>query len=485
MSYADRVQETTNSTSASVIVLTGATPGFRRFVQGYTVGTTGIKLGVDDGNGKWLNGEYTLTDASTLTRTKIYSSSNGGADVTFSAGVKNVTSSVFADNLKDFAQVSQGITLADLPARTTLPPAALIPVYIAGTGDATVTYAILAALLGNTAPPTDTTAPSFPDALSSSNVTQTSFTLSWQAATDANGIARYEYSYDGSTWTTAGTALSVNLTGRTAGTTYTMRIRAIDPSGNISTVRTLVVTTATASGDTQAPVMSGSIVITDQTSSGYTMTWTAATDNVGVNRHESSIDNGATWQTHSAATVSRVVTGRPAATTDNVRVRAVDDAGNISNVLTGTATTTSGTPLTAYNITGYNGNAVFATVSEATFTVSTGGAVMYLPAGAGKQSPSAYWNISTVSGGVAPATARSGWFAEGYTPTAADFITSSQNQAGANSVNGLRAMGKGSGLAFGNDSILWLPVGYRGKMCFWIMPENGAPQLMGTTTVVA
>lgn len=245
---------------------------------------------------------------------------------------------------------SIGISLADLPSLASLSDTDLIAVARPGVGDYKITCAVLKAYAdGTTAPPADSTAPVFPDALTSANVTQTEFTLGWSAATDASGIARYEYSYDNSTWTTAGTALSVNLTGRTAGTTYTMRVRALDPSGNASTVRTLVVVTLANSGDTQAPVMSGSINIANQTSSGYTKNWSAATDNVGFDHYESSIDNGASWQNMGTAT-SRVVTGRPAATTDNVRVRAHDAAGNISNVLTGTATTSPTAPVKQYTV---------------------------------------------------------------------------------------------------------------------------------------
>lgn len=343
MRFADRVKQTTTSTSAAIIVLSGTVATFGTFPAAFEVGTTGIVACTDDGKGAWEISAYTLTNASTLTRTAILSSSNNGAAVTFAAGVKEVFSTLPAAALAEFLRLSDGITVAGLPRG--VPQATdLFPFARAAGGDLAITYGDFLALVNGNPPASDTTAPSFPDALTSSAVTQNGFTLAWQAATDASGISRYEYSYDGSTWTTAGTALSVVLTGRTAGTTYTMRVRALDPSGNPSVVRTLAVTTAAASGDTQVPVMSGSISTSNITSSGYTFGWTAGIDNVGIDHYETSIDGGATWQTIAAGTLSRAVTNRPASTTDNLRVRAHDGAGNISNVLSGTATTSAAAP---------------------------------------------------------------------------------------------------------------------------------------------
>lgn len=484
MPVADLVEETTSANSTASIPLQGAVGGSRRFSAVWPVGTTPIPVMVRSvaDPSIWESAAYTLSAANTLTRQTIYDSSNGGNAVVFPAGQKTVSCSPCAKWFDDFARLSDGLTAADLPSGTPV-DADVIAFNRPGSGDLKATVAAWRSIFGGTAPPADTTAPSFPDALSSSSVTQTSFTLAWQAATDANGIARYEYSYDGSTWTTAGTALSVNLTGRTAGTTYTVRVRALDPSGNVSTVRTLAVTTAAASGDTQAPSMSGSISTSNITSSGYTFSWTAGTDNVAVDHYETSIDGGASWQSIAAGTLSRTVTGRPASTTDNLRVRAHDAAGNISNVLSGTVTTSSAT-VTPYTITGLNGNAVKSTIDGSTAIVS--GSKKYIPAsGTTQTTVGIYWNVVNSNTGVKAPSARSGWFPLGYTPTSADFITDGQNQSGATSVNGLRPMGSATGNAFGNNSILWLDVGAGTvTMCFWICGENGAPMNMNPSGTV-
>lgn len=472
MPYADRVKETTNVTSTETITLIGAAgSGFRRVAAVFDVGTEGIRFGVEDDNGNWENGVYTLSSANELTRTAILSSSNNGGAVAFPAGIKRVSAILAAADISSFVSKTEGLAVSDLQSLSNLLDTDLIAVNRPGLGDYKVAASVLKSYVGATAtPPADTTAPVFPDSLTSSNVTQTSFTLGWSAATDANGIARYEYSYDGNTWTTAGTALSVNLTGRTAGTTYTMRVRAIDPSGNISTVRTLAVTTVAAapSGDTTAPVMSGSITTSAITSSGYTFSWPAATDNVGVDHYETSVDNGSSFQS-SGTSLSRTVTGRPASTTDNLRVRAHDATGNISNILSATVTTSAET-VVAYTIAPNGSNTLAATLGAPTTEYADSWRY-----GASSQSTTGFWNITPK-----PASARSGWSDSPTVPPAE--ITQAQNTAGASSINGLTPMSNPS--AWGNNSALMTPKTPGIKRYFWIKPVDGAAQCMnpaGTT----
>src|SRR5688572_12306129 len=75
--------------------------------------------------------------------------------------------------------------------------------------------------------------PSVPSDLTASNVTSTSFTLSWNRSTDDVGIADYEiFRNNVSVGTTSDTSL-VN-TGLTKSTTYRMTVRARDTDGNLS-----------------------------------------------------------------------------------------------------------------------------------------------------------------------------------------------------------------------------------------------------------
>jgi len=124
----------------------------------------------------------------------------------------------------------------------------------------------------------DTTAPVMVGSLSSSNVTTTSFTLAWQAATDAVGVTGYEVSLDnGSTYTDAGNVLTVTKTGLTQATVYNAKVRAYDAAGNRATSLSLSVTTATSS-DTTAPILSNATAsATGQT----TATGNVSTDEAG------------------------------------------------------------------------------------------------------------------------------------------------------------------------------------------------------------
>lgn len=101
MKFADRVKQTTTSTSAAVITLSATVASFRTFAAAFTVGDTDIPVSMDDGQGRWENGSYTLTAANTLTRTATHSSSNGGQATVFQAGAKEVFCTLTSEALND------------------------------------------------------------------------------------------------------------------------------------------------------------------------------------------------------------------------------------------------------------------------------------------------------------------------------------------------------------------------------------------------
>jgi hypothetical protein len=102
--------------------------------------------------------------------------------------------------------------------------------------------------------------------------------------------------------------------------------------------------------DTTAPVMTGAITVSGQTSSGFTLAWPAATDAVGVTGYE--VDNGSGAYASVGTALTLVVTGKTAATGHAVRVRAKDAAGNYATPLTATATTSAAADTTAPVMTG-------------------------------------------------------------------------------------------------------------------------------------
>lgn len=82
-------------------------------------------------------------------------------------------------------------------------------------------------------PPTiSNQAPSVPTGLAASNVADTSLTLSWNAASDADGnLSGYEYRKNGGSPLTVGNVLTVNVTGLSPGTPYEFEIRSFDTLG--------------------------------------------------------------------------------------------------------------------------------------------------------------------------------------------------------------------------------------------------------------
>ena len=88
----------------------------------------------------------------------------------------------------------------------------------------------------------DTQAPSTPSNVQASSITQTTATVSWNASTDNVGVTGYEV-FQGSTSLGTVTGTSANLTGLTAGTSYTISVRAQDAAGNISNAGTVTFTT--------------------------------------------------------------------------------------------------------------------------------------------------------------------------------------------------------------------------------------------------
>jgi chitodextrinase len=100
-------------------------------------------------------------------------------------------------------------------------------------------------VVGTPTPPTDTQAPGLPTNLRTSNVAQTSLTLSWDAATDNVGVTGYDV-FRANVLIGTVTGTTYNVTGLTAGTAYTFSVRAKDAAGNTSAPGSTTVTTASA-----------------------------------------------------------------------------------------------------------------------------------------------------------------------------------------------------------------------------------------------
>ena len=87
---ADRVKETSTSTSTGNFSLAGAVTGFRTFASVMATNDVCYYTIADQSGSNWEVGLGTFTSPSTLARTIVFSSSNNNALVNFGAGTKDV-----------------------------------------------------------------------------------------------------------------------------------------------------------------------------------------------------------------------------------------------------------------------------------------------------------------------------------------------------------------------------------------------------------
>ncbi len=174
----------------------------------------------------------------------------------------------------------------------------------------------------------DTTAPTAPTNLTASGTTQTSTNLSWTASTDNVGVTGYDVFRDSSLIASV-SGTTYTATGLTASTTYSFFVRAKDAAGNISAnSNTVSVTTSNAPApDTIAPT-APTLSASGTTQTSTNLSWSGATDNVGVTGYDVLRNGTLIGSTTTATTFA--VTGLTASTAYTFNVRAKDAAGNIS-----------------------------------------------------------------------------------------------------------------------------------------------------------
>ena len=173
----------------------------------------------------------------------------------------------------------------------------------------------------------DTQAPTAPTSLVSSNITDTTATLSWTASTDNVGVTGYDV-FQGTTNIGTVTGTTTNITALTPNTSYTFTVKAKDAAGNISAASNAVTFTTTSTVDTQAPSAPSSLASSNVTQTTVDLSWSASTDNVGVTGYDV-YQGGSVIATVTATNYQ--VTGLTASTAYAFSVKAKDAAGNVSN----------------------------------------------------------------------------------------------------------------------------------------------------------
>ncbi len=137
-----------------------------------------------------------------------------------------------------------------------------------------------------------------PSGLASSSVTSSSATVSWAAVTAATSYAVDYKLNSSSTWTsfsTAQTGTSANLTGLTASSLYDWRVKATCPSGTTTATAAQFTTTAPAVCNAPSGLSSSAI-----TSTSATISWTAVSGAVSY-AVDYKLNSSSTWTSLSTA----------------------------------------------------------------------------------------------------------------------------------------------------------------------------------------
>lgn len=197
--------------------------------------------------------------------------------------------------------------------------------------------------------PADTTAPSAPGTPTFSGTTASGVTVGWTAATDTeSGITSYTVARATGSGSYADiatvTTRSFPDTGLSASTTYNYKVKATNGAGIVGAYSTAAgVTTSASSGDTTAPSAPGTPTLSSRSSSTLTIAWTAAADAESGIDHYSLLLNNVEVDTTTG--LSYTYTGLNAATSYNLKVRAVNGAG-----LTATSAVLAATTLASIDL---------------------------------------------------------------------------------------------------------------------------------------
>jgi chitodextrinase len=187
----------------------------------------------------------------------------------------------------------------------------------------------------------DTIAPQPPTTVNATAISENRIDLAWSGASDNVGVTGYQIFRNGSATPIAAVGASPTTysdTGLTAGTTYTYTIRAVDASGNTSNASSSASATTL---DTTAPNPPTTVTATAVSETRIDLSWSGASDNVGVASYRIFRNGGATAiATVTAPTTTYSDTGLTAATTYSYTVKAVDGSGNVSNASTAASATT-------------------------------------------------------------------------------------------------------------------------------------------------
>ncbi|KJD34905.1 hypothetical protein PW52_12405 [Tamlana sedimentorum] len=214
----------------------------------------------------------------------------------------------------------------------------------------------------------DNNAPTAPQNLVASNITENSAQLTWNASTDNVSVLGYNIYNNGDFVATVRGATNYALVELNQGTEYNITVRAYDEAGNESN-ESNIATFITL--DIIAPTTPLNLVASNITENSADLTWSPASDNVAVIGYN--IYNQFTLIQVVDNITSFTLTNLTESTTYNLIIRAIDAAGNESedsNIEIFTTNTPEDTqaPTVPRNLIATN---ITETTAEITWTAST------------------------------------------------------------------------------------------------------------------
>ena len=204
----------------------------------------------------------------------------------------------------------------------------------------------------------DTEAPSTPTNVVVASTSTTFANLTWTASTDNIAVAYYKVYVDGIFHMNASNN-SATVSGLNQGTSYTFYVIASDAAGNVSPQSNTA--TGTTLIDNEAPTSATNLTLGSVGTNSVAITWTAATDNIGVASYDIYVNGqlmGSTTDTN-----SNIANLNPS-TIYTLYVVAKDAAGNVSPPSNSVTATTQAIGLNC-------GDENFETIPVAASTYST------------------------------------------------------------------------------------------------------------------
>ncbi|GAA0576390.1 discoidin domain-containing protein [Streptomyces crystallinus] len=173
----------------------------------------------------------------------------------------------------------------------------------------------------------DTEPPTAPRNLAFTEPATGQIRLTWDAATDNEGVTGYDVYANGELRTSVAGNVTTYTDTQPTGATVSYNVRAKDAAGNQSG-NSDTVTRKGDTGDTQAPTAPAGLAFTEPSSGRIKLTWQASTDNVGVTAYD--IYANQTLIKSVAGNLTTYTDTQPASLTVSYFVRAKDAAGNQS-----------------------------------------------------------------------------------------------------------------------------------------------------------